>query len=289
MASGKEIRTKIHSVQSTQKITRAMEMVAASKMRSTQERMTKSRPYAEKMFEVIKHLSKAYPEYTHPLMQKRDETNQSVKIAYIIFSSDRGLCGGLNNNLFRKILRQIAEDKKAGKEVDIYCIGNKSINFFKRIAKIKAKVGNLGDKPSLNDLIGVVGVASEKFVSGEYHNVSICYNEFVNTMTQNLKIEPLLPLQKTDDPNVKTNWDYIYEPGAAEVLDVLLKRYIETIVFQSLLENIACEQSSRMIAMRSASDNAGELIDSLKLTYNKARQAAITQELSEIVAGADAV
>lgn len=286
MASGKEIRTKISSIKSTQKITRAMEMVAASKMRRAQDRMRRSRPYEEKIRNVIGHLAQAHPEYKHPYMIPREVK----RIGVIIVSSDRGLCGGLNTNLFRTTLLTLREWHKQGKEIDICTIGNKASLFFKRFGgNIVAQVAHIGDEPSLENLIGSVKVMLDAYDDGKIDALYRVFNRFVNTMTQTPTVGQLLPIQSSGDERLAHHWDYIYEPEAQEVLDGLLMRYIESLVYQSVVENIACEQAARMVAMKSASDNAGNLIEELQLAYNKARQAAITQELSEIVGGAAAV
>ncbi|MDH5445464.1 MAG: F0F1 ATP synthase subunit gamma [Gammaproteobacteria bacterium] len=287
MASGKEIRTKIKSVQNTQKITRAMEMVAASKMRKAQDRMSASRPYADKMRNVIQHLAFAHPEYKHPYLQDRPEVK---RVGYIIISSDRGLCGGLNNNLFRDTMKDMQEWQGKGVEVDVCTIGSKASGFFKRFSDIKAQASHLGDTPGVADLIGTVKVMLDAYDNGEIDRLFLVFNEFVNTMTQQPQIEQLLPVMPgKEDKELKYHWDYIYEPDAKVVLDGLLVRYIESLVYQGVVENTACEMAARMVAMKAASDNAGDLIDDLALAYNKARQASITQELSEIVAGAAAV
>ena len=287
MAGAKEIRTQISSIKSTQKITSAMEMVAASKMRKAQERMQSSRPYAEKIREVIGHIALADPEYRHPLMQ----TREVKRIGYIIVSSDRGLCGGLNTNLFRKLLKEIRVEREAGRKISYCPIGTKALGFFRRVGgDVRAQVTHLGDAPSLDSLIGPVKVMLDAYVEGEIDEIRLAYNEFVNTMTQRPTVVQLVPLPKGDDEEkLQHHWDYIYEPDARDVLDSLLMRYIESVAYQSVVENAACEMSARMVAMKSATDNAGELIGELELIYNKARQAAITQEISEIVSGAAAV
>ncbi|MCS4504944.1 ATP synthase gamma chain [wastewater metagenome] len=287
MSGAKEIRTKIKSVQNTQKITTAMEMVAASKMRNAQHRMQAARPYADKIRRVIRHLAQANPEYTHPFLQER-EVN---RVGYIIVSSDRGLCGGLNNNLFRSVVRSMKASEDAGREVSVVTIGSKAIQFFGRLgANVVAETSQIGDRPHLDDLVGAVKVMLDRYEAGEIDELHLCYNEFVNTMTQRPTIERVLPLPAAEeDEEPRHNWDYIYEPNAVEALDLLLTRYAEALVYQSVVENIACEQAARMVAMKAASDNAGNLIDDLQLAYNKARQAAITKELSEIVSGAEAV
>lgn len=288
MASGKEIRTQIGSIKNTQKITSAMEMVAASKMRKAQDRMAATRPYSDKIYNVIQHLAFAHPEYKHPYLQDREE---SKRVGYIVVSSDRGLCGGLNNNLFKSVLKDIKTKLDAGVEVDVCAIGQKASTFFKRLpVNLVSQKVQLGDAPQAHELIGTVKVMLDAYNEGQIDSLYFVYNEFVNTMTQDNKIVRLLPA-KPEKPSeeLSHHWDYIYEPDAKDVLDDLLVRYIESLVYQGVVENIACEQASRMIAMKNASDNAGDLIDDLQLVYNKARQAAITQEISEIVAGAAAV
>ncbi|PHS25131.1 MAG: F0F1 ATP synthase subunit gamma [Methylophaga sp.] len=288
MANGKEIRTQIASIKNTQKITRAMEMVAASKMRKAQERMAATRPYSDKIHNVIKHLAYANPEYTHVYLQDRAEQK---RVGYIVISSDRGLCGGLNNNLFKTALTEISAKIDKGLEVDVCTIGQKASNFFSRLpVNHVGQAVQLGDAPHPDELIGAVTVMLNAYEKGDIDSLYIIYNEFVNTMTQENVIVKLLPA-KAEEPSeeMSHHWDYIYEPDAKTVLDRLLVRYMESLIYQSVVENIACEQASRMVAMKSASDNAGDLIDDLQLVYNKARQAAITQEISEIVAGAAAV
>lgn len=286
MAAGKEIRTKITSVKNTQKITKAMEMVAASKMRRAQERMSAAKPYADKVRDVITHVAKAKTEYHHPFLDDRDVAN----IGVIIISTDRGLCGGLNGNLFRQSLRQFEEWEKEGKQLQLSIIGNKGVNFFSRIgAKVIGQVTQLGDAPNVEQLIGTIKLMVDEYTEGRLDRLYIVYNQFVNRMTQSPTFEQLLPLVPDDSADLDYHWDYIYEPEAPEVLDRLFSRYVESLVYQGVVENIACEQAARMVAMKAASDNAGKLIDELQLVYNKARQAAITQELSEIVGGAAAV
>jgi len=287
MASGKEIRTQIKSIQNTQKITRAMEMVAASKMRKAQERMTASRPYADKMLGVIKHLAFAHSEYKHSYLEERD----AKRVGYIVISSDRGLCGGLNNNEFKVVLNEMKDLQDKNVDVDLCTIGQKASVFFKRVtSNIKGSATHLGDAPSVTDVIGTVKVMLDAYDNGEIDRLYVVYNRFVNTMTQDPTTVQLLPVMATEpDEEIEYHWDYIYEPGAKEVLDGLLVRFIESQVYQGVVENVACEMAARMVAMKAASDNAGSLIDELQLVYNKARQAAITQELSEIVAGAAAV
>ena len=286
MAVGKEIKGKIRSVQNTQKITKAMEMVAASKMRKAQDRMAEARPYAERIRRTIGHLAQANPEYRHPFMVQREVK----RVAYIVVSTDRGLCGGLNINLFRRVVSELREHKANGVETEFMIVGTKGLSFFKRLGgKIVSKVTGLGDKPHLNDLIGPIKVLLDNYRDGHIDRVVLVSNEFVNTMTQKATPLQVLPVQPVEDETLLDNWDYIYEPGAEELLDGILMRYIESQVYQAVVENVACEMSARMIAMKSASDNAGQIIEDLNLEYNKARQAAITQELAEIVGGAAAV
>jgi len=286
MAVGKEIRTKITSIKNTQKITRAMEMVAASKMRKAQDRMVASRPYAQKMRNVVDHLAHAHPEYKHPYLEDRDVK----RVGYIVVSSDRGLCGGLNSNMFKKTVISMKEWHDQGKEIDLCTIGNKSAAFFGRMGgNVVAQAAHLGDRPEITDLIGSVKVMLDAFDEGRLDRLYVVYNEFVNTMTQAPKVEQLLPVEKKEDKELEHHWDYFYEPEAKDVLDALLVRFIESQVYQGVVENLACEQAARMVAMKSASDNAGDIIGDLQLIYNKARQAAITQEISEIVSGASAV
>lgn len=286
MAGAKEIRTQIGSIKNTRKITSAMEMVAASKMRKAQQRMASTRPYAEKMRNVIGHLFHAHPEYKHTFMIEREVK----RVGYIIVSSDRGLCGGLNNNLFRKLFREMKQYRDRGVEVDFCTIGRKALGFFSRFGgNVISQATQLGDSPHIEDLIGTVKVMLDAYSEGSIDRIYIVYNDFVNTMTQSPTIEQLVPIPETMEKELKHHWDYIYEPDSKEVLDNLLGRYVESLVYQAVVENGACEQSARMVAMKSASDNAGNLIDELQLIYNKARQAAITQEISEIVSGAAAV
>jgi len=288
MAVGKEIRSKIGSIKNTQKITRAMEMVAASKMRKTKDRMQATRPYSKKMGRIIKHLAHANPEYKHPFLVQR----QVKRVGIIVISSDRGLCGGLNSNLFRKTLPHLIEWDKDNVEIDICAIGSKAASFFGNLKKINliGHVSKLGDTPELQDIVGIIQIMIDAYEQNKIDELYVISNEFVNTMTQRPSIEKVLPVA-TDaiEHDLNRHWDYIYEPDAKEVLDHVLIRYIESIVYQGLVENNACEQAARMVAMKSASDNAGKLIKELQLIYNKARQAAITQEISEIVAGAAAV
>lgn len=288
MAGAKEIRSKIASIKNTQKITRAMEMVAASKMRKTQERMRASKPYANKIYDVVKHLGRAHAEYRHPFMLQRPIKT----IGLIVVTSDRGLCGGLNVNLFRDTLNAMRTWRSQGHDIKLCVIGRKGQAFFKRVGgKVLATIDHLGDTPGINDLIGTVKVMLDAFEQGEIDALHIVYNEFVNTMTQKPRVKQLLPLPlaEEDSKTLGHHWDYIYEPDPKELLDGLLTRYIELQVYQAVVENIACEQAAKMIAMKSATDNAGDLIKSFQLAYNKARQAAITQELAEIVGGADAL
>jgi F-type H+-transporting ATPase subunit gamma len=286
MAGAKEIRTKIASVKNTQKITSAMEMVAAAKMRKAQDRKNATKPYAEKMRNVIGHLYYAHPEYRHTFMKERDVS----RVGYIVISSDRGLCGGLNSNLFRKLTKDIQKQQEAGIKVDFCTIGSKALGFFKRFGgKVLGQATHLGDAPRIEDLIGTVKVMLDAYENGEIDRIYVAYNDFVNTMTQNPTVEQLVPIAGSENAELKHHWDYIYEPDAKDVVDGLLTRYIESLVYQAVVENGASEQSARMVAMKSATDNAGDLIDELQLVYNKARQAAITQEISEIVAGAAAV
>ncbi len=287
MAGAKEIRTKIASIKSTQKITMAMQMGAASKMRKAQDRMSASRPYAEKMLQVISHLASATPEYRHSYMALERPRR---RVGYIVVSSDRGLCGGLNSNLFRRLTAEIREQRTAGVEAVFCTIGSKALGFFKRFGgDVKAQATHLGDRPHVEDLIGTVKVMLDAFEAGQIDAIYVASNEFVNTMTQRPAIRQLVPIVGGPRDAMPYHWDYIYEPDARTVLDALLTRYIESLVYQSVVENSACEQAARMVAMKSASDNAGNLISELQLVYNKARQAAITQEISEIVGGAAAV
>lgn len=286
MAVGKEIKTKIASVQNTQKITNAMEMVAASKMRKAQDGMAASRPYATNIRNVIGHIALGNLEYRHPYMEEREVK----RVGYIVVSTDRGLCGGLNINLFKQVLADAAKWQNQEAEVEFAVVGSKATSFFNNMgAKVSAQVSGLGDNPSLTDLVGSVQVMLKAYDDGEIDKLYIVYNKFVNTMTQEPTIDQLLPLPKSDDEEIQHRWDYIYEPDANVLLDQLLVRYVESQVYQGVVENLACEQAARMVAMKAATDNAGDLIDDLQLVYNKARQASITQELGEIVAGAAAV
>ncbi|MFN4263466.1 MAG: F0F1 ATP synthase subunit gamma [Thioalkalivibrionaceae bacterium] len=286
MASTKEIRTQIKSIKNTQKITKAMEMVAASKMRRAQDRMEESRPYAERIRAVIGHVALAHAEYKHPFMIERPVK----KVALIVVSSDRGLCGGLNVNVFKKAVGEMRRYREEGVDVELCLVGNKALGFFKRLGgKIVAEATHLGDRPRLSDLIGSIKVVLDKFRAGEIDRIVIVENKFINTMTQQPTVSQLLPTPAIEDESLKHHWDYIYEPDAEPVLDTLLERFVESQVYQAVVENVACEMAARMVAMKSASDNAGSLIKELQLVYNKARQAAITQEISEIVGGAAAV
>ncbi len=287
MAGGKEITTKIRSIENTRKVTSALEMVSASKIRKSQDLMNATRPYARMIRRVMGHLSKANPEYRHPFTVRREETK---KVGYIIVSTDRGLCGGLNTNLFKLVLGSIQEWQGKGAEVSLVTLGKKASAFFKNIKiEIAAHASNLGEKPQIEDLIGSIKVMLDAYREKNIDLVYVVYNDFVNTMTQHPVLEQLLPLPDTDDEEIRDIWDYIYEPDAEALLDTVLVRYIEADVYQAVLENLASEHAARMIAMKNATDNAGELIDELKLVFNKARQAAITQEISEIVGGAAAV
>jgi F-type H+-transporting ATPase subunit gamma len=286
MSGAKEIRGKIKSIKNTQKITKAMEMVAASKMRKAQDRMSASRPYAEKMRNVIAHLSQAHAEIKHPFMIERE----IKRVGYIVVTSDRGLCGGLNVNLFKKTIADMKAHHEKGVEIDVVPVGRKAVEYFKRQnANIVAQASQLGDSPHITDLIGSVKVMLDAFTAGKIDALYLVSNEFVNTMTQKAEVQQLLPVSGSDDDELKHHWDYIYEPDSKEILDGLLMRFVESQVYQGVVENIACEMSARMIAMKAATDNAGDIIGNLETMYNKARQAAITQEISEIVAGASAV
>ncbi|MGB1091900.1 MAG: F0F1 ATP synthase subunit gamma [Oceanobacter sp.] len=286
MAVGKEIKEQISSVKSTQKITSAMEKVAVSKMRRAQVRMQESRPYADKIRDVIGHLANATSEYRHRYLQDRDVK----RVGYIVVSSDRGLCGGLNNNLFKRLAAQAKEWNDKDIEVDFCAVGSKASLFFSSFGgNVVASKSHLGDAPELASLIGAVKVMLDAFDEGKIDRLYIMHNRFVNTMTQQPVVEQLLPLKAEEDDSLKHHWDYIYEPDAKDILEGLLVRYVESQVYQGVVENNACEQAARMLAMKNATDNAGSMIDDLNLLYNKARQAAITQEISEIVSGAAAV
>lgn len=285
MSFAQEIRGKIASIKGTQKITRAMEMVAASKMRKAQERMTLSRPYAHKMLDLIYHVASSHAEYQHPYLQIRE-----VKRAgFLVITTDKGLCGGLNTNLLKLVLQEFRVCQSKGIDVDLAIIGGKG-GFFKRVGgHVVAHANHLGDAPQLQDLIGVIKVLLDAYKQGELDSVTIFYNEFINTMAQKAQTLSLLPVLPSQKSELNYRWDYLYEPDAKPLLELVLTRYIESQVYQSVVENTACEQAARMVAMKSATDNAGELISDLQLAYNKARQAAITKELAEIVAGAEAV
>ena len=286
MAVGKEIKTKINSVANTQKITSAMQMVAASKMRRTQTRMAEGKPYSERIRGVIGHLANANPEYQHIYMQEREVK----RIGYIVVSTDRGLCGGLNVNLFRAVVKDMAEWHAKGIESDLGLIGNKAGPFFRSVGgNIKAVMNDVGETPSLEDLIGGVKVMLDAYEAGEIDRLYLASNEFVNTMTQTPQIRQLLPLNAEEDEAYKHRWDYIYEPDARQLIEGLVTRFIESQVYQAVVENGACEQAAKMIAMKNATENAEKLIEELQLIYNNARQAAITQEIAEIVGGAAAV
>lgn len=288
MAVGREIRDKISSVKSTQKITKAMEMVAASKMRKAQQRMRAARPYAQKIRSVVAHIAKANLEYKHPFTIEREVK----RVGYVIVSSDRGLCGGLNMNVFRKTISEMADWDSKGVEIDIATIGSKGLAYFRRAGgNVVSEASHYGDAPSLSDLIGAITTMLTAYEKGTVDRVYLVSNEFVNTMTQAPQAVQLLPVQADDAAaeEVPVLFDYIYEPEAKPILDTVLKRYIESQIYQAVVENVACEQSARMVAMKAASDNAGDLIGELELVYNKARQSAITQEISEIVSGASAV
>ncbi|TNJ32943.1 F0F1 ATP synthase subunit gamma [Arenimonas terrae] len=287
MAGGREIKTKIKSVQNTRKVTRALEMVSASKIRKAQDRMKASRPYARLMRQVIGHIAKANSEYVHPFLAERKDVK---RVGYVIVSTDRGLCGGLNSVMFRRILADMREWQGKGVEVDVVCIGQKATAFFRRLkVNLLGSVTHLGEKPELAKLVGVIKVMLDGYSEGKLDRVFLAYNDFVNTMTQKPRQDQLLPLPPSESLESKHDWDYLYEPDAQTVLDHVLTRYVESLVYQATLENLASEHAARMVAMKSASDNATKLIGTLNLIYNKARQAAITQEISEIVGGAAAV
>ena len=288
MSGAKQIRTQIASIKNTQKITKAMEMVAASKMRKAQDRMNATRPYAIKIKQVISHLASAHSEYKHPYMTERENVKRA---GIIIISTDRGLCGGLNINLFKAVLKLVKQYHDQNVEIDLSIVGSKGMAFFRRIKglNVVSHVNNIGDTVHMNEIIGPIKVMLDAYCEGTIDRLHLVENEFVNTMTQSARESTLLPLPKEEEQVREHHWDYIYEPDAKDVLDSLLVRYIESIVYRAVVENVACEMSARMIAMKSASDNAGNLINDLQLVYNKARQASITQELSEIVGGAAAV
>ncbi len=286
MAGGKEIKTKIASVQNTQKITAAMEMVAASKMRRAQDQMFATRPYAERIATVVHHVASAHTEYKYPFLMGRP----MKRVGIVAISTDRGLCGGLNTNMFKKALYHIGDLDDKGIEIEVVTFGGKALSFFKRIgAKVVAEASHIGDSPEIAQVIGPIQVLMQSYEKGDIDAIYLVGNEFINTMTQSPKITQLVPIQPSEKTELKHHWDYIYEPDAKDVLDHVLDRYIESLVYQGVVENVACEMASRMIAMKNATDNAGEMIDELQLIYNRERQASITQEISEIVAGAAAV
>jgi len=287
MPGVKEIRVKIASFKSTQKITKAMQMVAASKMRKAQERMRATRPYAQRIRRVIGHLRKANPDFRHPYLVERE----AKSVGFIIITTDRGLAGGLNVNLFKAALAAIREWQSRNVSVSLCLIGSKGVQFFRRLGGVKtlATVTHLGDRPHVADLIGTVKVMLDLYTEGKLDRLFLVHNEFINTMSQKPAVHQLLPVVTQDEDDLQKLWDYIYEPSAAELLDGVLMRYIESQVYQGAVENVACEMAARMVAMKSATDNAGKLIEELQLIYNKARQAAITKEISEIVGGAAAV
>lgn len=287
MAGAREIRTKIKSVANTRKVTRALEMVSASKIRKAQELMRASRPYARAMRQVAGHVARANTEFKHPFLSARESIK---RVGYIVISTDRGLCGGLNSNLFRKLLGEIREWNDKNVEVDIVAIGTKANVFFRRLkVNLVGSASHLGEKPKIDQLIGVIKIMLDSYSAGSIDRLTLAYNDFVNTMTQKPTLDQLLPLPPSDTLATAHDWDYLYEPDAESVLEHVLTRYIESLVYQATLENLASEHAARMVAMKSAGDNAKKAIDSLTLVYNKVRQAAITQEISEIVGGAAAV
>jgi len=288
MAGEKEIRNKIRSVKNMQKITKAMEMVAASKIRKAQDQMEASRPYAERIRRVIGHLGSANPDYKHPWLVER----KAKRVGYIIISTDRGLCGGLNVNMFKAVIAELSGWKEQGVEVDLALVGAKAVQFFRRLGgNVVGTATHLGDRPHVNDLIGAIKLMLDSYSDGAIDRLFLVHNEFVSTMSQKPEVKTILPVSAIDlgDEELQEHWDYIYEPDAIELLDDVLMRYIESQVYRGAVENFACEMAAKMVAMKSATDNAGEIIDKLQLAYNKARQAAITQEISEIVGGAAAV
>jgi F-type H+-transporting ATPase subunit gamma len=286
MSSGKEIRTKIASVKSTQKITKAMEMVAASKLRRTQQRMAASRPYAERIKTVIGHLSEANPDYRHPYLDQRE----IKRVGYIIISTDRGLCGSINVNMFREIVRDLRKWQDRGVETDLCLVGGKGIAFFRRLrVNVVAATSHLGEAPKVQDLVGAITAMTDAYRQGKIDRLFLVHSVFVNTMSQQPTISQLLPVEAVDKDSLQQHWDYIYEPDASALLDGVLDRYIESQVYRAAVENVACEMASKMVAMKAATDNAGKFIEGLQLQYNKARQAAITREIAEIVGGAAAV
>jgi F-type H+-transporting ATPase subunit gamma len=287
MSGSREIVGQIKSIKNTRKVTSALEMVSASKIRKAQDRMEASRPYARMIRQAIGHLAHANPEYRHPFTEKRDEIR---RVGYIIISSDRGLCGGLNNNLFRHLLKKFREHQDAGHEISLVLIGKKAQQFFKNVRiDVAAAVQDLGEEPRVEDLIGSIKIMLDGYREETLDEVHVCYNEFINTMTQRVTVDRVLPLPAAEEEPMLQYWDYLYEPDPVSLLDDLLVRYIESLIYNATLENLASEHAARMVAMKNASDNANNLIDELNLAYNKARQAAITQELSEIVSGAAAV
>jgi F-type H+-transporting ATPase subunit gamma len=286
MASGKEIRTKIASVKSTQKITKAMEMVAASKLRRTQQRMAASRPYADKIKTVIGHLSQANPDYRHPYLQERE----IKRVGYIVISTDRGLCGSVNVNTFREMVKELREQQSKGIETDLCLIGAKGMAFFRRLkVNVIAAASHLGEVPKVQDLVGAITAMTDAYRQGKIDRLYLVHSVFVNTMSQEPTISQILPVEAVDKDSLQEHWDYIYEPDASTLLDGVLNRYIESQVYRAAVENVACEMASKMVAMKAATDNAGKFIEGLQLQYNKARQAAITREIAEIVGGAAAV
>jgi F-type H+-transporting ATPase subunit gamma len=286
MAGAKEIRTKIGSVKNTQKITKAMEMVAASKLRKTQQRMAAAQPYADKIRTVIGHLYEANPDYRHPFLVEREVK----RVGYIVITTDRGLCGGLNVNEFRHLVRQLRDWQARDIETDLCLIGAKGVQFFRRLhVNVVGATTHVGEDPKLSDLLGAIRIMLDAYTEGRVDRVFLVHNEYVNTMTQQPRDVTLLPVEPIDKDALSQHWDYIYEPGADDLLDSVLMRYIESQVYRGAVENVACEMAAKMVAMKAATDNGGKLIEQLQLDYNKARQAAITQELSEIVGGAAAV
>jgi F-type H+-transporting ATPase subunit gamma len=286
MASGKEIRGKIGSVKNTQKITRAMQMVAASKLRRTQQTMEASRPYAEMIRTVIGHLNEANPDYRHPYLQ----TREVKRVGFIVISSDKGLCGSLNVNMFRELLQELRRWTDKGVEVDLCLVGAKAMSYFRRLKiNIVSATSHLGEKPKVADLVGAITSMTDAYTEGQIDRLFLAHNVFVNTMSQDPTITTLLPVEPVDKDELQTHWDYIYEPSAGELLDNVLNRYLESQVYRAVVENVACEMAAKMVAMKAATENAGKFIDQLQLDYNKARQAAITQEIAEIVGGAAAV
>jgi F-type H+-transporting ATPase subunit gamma len=286
MAGGKEIKTKITSVKNTQKITAAMEMVAASKMRRAQDQMFATRPYARRIASVVSHIASGHPEYKHPYLIERPVK----RVGIIAISTDRGLCGGLNTNMFKKALNHFGEFDEKGIEIEVVTFGTKALSFFKRIgAKVVAEASHIGDSPEIAQVIGPVQVLLKSYADGDIDEIYLAGNKFVNTMTQEPTIYQLVPVKPSAETEYGHHWDYIYEPDSKEVLDSVLERYIESLVYQGMVENVACEQASRMVAMKNATDNANDIINELQLIYNRERQASITQEINEIVAGAAAV